>query len=268
MSESSELATEVASSNSSAEVATTSLSPERGNEVEKKESRDTSAVKRGGFNKSKLSPRPTQTPPTPAKKSEAKGYLKFLFTLNLFAWDIILFKNSVRTVLIIGAIVFAIILAFYPLLHCLVLILLLSFAASIFYSLMLLLFRIIVGKPATHPFRHWLSQTESHQIDPAWIESLTRGVLEVVAPLFNSVLRLVLFYDLRISVAGCLLLYLISYLTVYITLPYILSAALLTAFVAPKLYSLTQESVDSLIGRMLDKYKRVAAKIEKVVDTE
>ena len=233
----------------------------------KEAEKETTTFKRGLFNKSKPN-LPSQKPaPSPPVRNQSRAYLSFLFTLNQFAWDIVLFKNHVRTILIVGAVIFSIILTCYPLFHCLVLILLLGFAVSIVYSLVLLLFRIIVGKPATHPFRHLLSQTES-QIDPALFESWTRSILEVIGPLLNVLLRLVLFYDLRLSIVFSLLLYAISYVTIYITLPYILTAVLLAAFIAPKLYSLSQESVDALIGKLMDKYKRVAARIERVVDTE
>ena len=234
-------------------------------ELEKKESG--TVLKRGLFNRSKANLPPPKSPPSPPARSQDKGYLSSLFSLNQFAWDIILFKNHIRTILILGSIIFSIILTVYPLIHCLVLILLLGFAASIVYSAVLLLFRIIVGKPATHPFRHLLSQTES-QIDPAILESWTSSILEVFGPLLNLILRLVLFYDLRLSIASAVLLYVTSYVTIYITLPYILVTVLFTCFIAPKVYSLSQSSVDNVIGKLLDKYKKLAARIERVVDTE
>ena len=238
-------------------------------EAENETDKAGTTFKRGLFNKSKQNiPSHSQKPaPPPPVRDQSRAYLSFLFSLNQFAWDIVLFKNHIRTILIVGAVVFSIILTFYPLFHCLVLILLLGFAVSIVYSLVLLLFRIIVGKPATHPFRHLLSQTET-QINSSLLESWTSSILEVIGPLLNLVLRLVLFYDLRVSIAFSLLLYATSYVTIYITLPYILTAVLVSAFIAPKVYSLSQESVDALIGKLMDKYKRVAARIERVVDTE
>ncbi|KAI6654230.1 hypothetical protein LOD99_629 [Oopsacas minuta] len=238
------------------------ISPDK--ELEKKESG--TVLKRGLFNKSKPS-LPQKSAPTPLDRNQNRAYLSFLFTLNLFAWDVLLFKNHIKTILILGGIIFAVILTCYPLLHCLVLILLLGFAVSIVYSAFLLLFRIIVGKPASHPFRHLLSQTET-QIDPALLETWTISILEVFGPLLNLLLSLVLFYDLRMSIAFSVLLYLTSYVTIYITLPYILIALLFTCFIAPKIYVISQASVDNVIGKLLEKYKKIAAKIERVVDTE
>ena len=238
-------------------------SPEK--ELDKKESG--TALKRGLINKSKSTLPSPKSPPPPPTRYQDKGYLSPLFALNQFAWDIILFKNHIRTILILGSIIFSIILTMYPLIHCLVLILLLGFAVSIVYSGVLLLFRIIVGKPATHPFRHLLSQTET-QIDPAILESWTSSILVVFGPLLNLLLKLVLFYDLRLSFAFSFILYITSYVTIYITLPYILIAVLFTCFIAPKIYSLSQSSVDNIIRKLLDKYKKVAARIERVVDTE
>ena len=256
---------EVIHSNSRTQLEAKSLNTK---ETEKETGKETgTAFKRGMFNKSKPTVSPLKPAPSPPVRNDSRAYLSFLFTLNQFAWDIVLFKNHMRTILIVGAVVFSIIITFYPLFHCLVLILLLGFAVSIVYSLVLLLFRIIVGKPATHPFRHLLSQTES-QIDPALFESWTRSILEVFGPLLNLLLRLVLFYDLRLSIAFSLLLYVTSYVTIYITFPYILTAVLVTSFIAPKAYSLSQESVDALIGKLMDKYRKVAARIERVVETE
>eukprot|EP00800_Vazella_pourtalesii_P014178 TRINITY_DN3530_c0_g1_i1.p1 TRINITY_DN3530_c0_g1~~TRINITY_DN3530_c0_g1_i1.p1 ORF type:complete len:264 (+),score=39.86 TRINITY_DN3530_c0_g1_i1:49-840(+) len=234
-------------------------------ELEKKETG--TVLKRALFNKSKPTLTSQKSAPPPPPRPQDKGYLSSLFSLNQFAWDIVLFKNHIRTILILGSIIFSVILTVYPLIHCLVLILLLGFAVSIVYSCVLLLFRIIVGKPATHPFRHLLSQTET-QIDPAILESWTSSILEVFGPLLNLLLKLVLFYDLRLSIAFSVFLYITSYVTIYITLPYILVTVLFTCFIAPKIYSLSQSSVDNVIGKLLDKYKKVAARIEKVVDTE
>lgn len=198
--------------------------------------------------------------------TQKKGYLSFLYTMNDVAWEVVLFKRPALSVSLIAMIAFIVMTSFYPLIHCIVLLLLLALCVSSALALVKILLTAIAGKPSVHPYKSWITQSTT-DIDLTVLEKYVQDIIHSIGPLLSGVIKLVLFYDLRHSIIVIVLLYALTYVTLYITLPYVIIVHALVVFVVPKLYSKTQIQVDSVISKISARYQIITDKIEKVVDT-
>ncbi|XP_065919434.1 reticulon-3-like [Dysidea avara] len=196
--------------------------------------------------------------------SHPRGYMSFLNALDQDVLEILYWRKPQKTGAMFGfTLLFLLAVGMNPFLHTVVLLLLASMVVSLLYCVGMVLWNSFYNRPVENPFKEILQRNTV--VSQEAIIQVATTVAEKIDYWSLLLFQLILFHNVKASLKFGVVMWILSYITPYLTLILALFFSILLLFTVPKLYEVYETEINRYIGLAHDKVNLAMQKVQTAI---